>query len=1072
MEADGEVSPPGKGQNAVPPSTESVRSKTPPPEFSEEPRSANTRSKTPPPEFSEEPRSATTSSLLFSLQETPPAPDCVSLRSKNPPLEFSIDPGPAPVKRSGSSDSEDFSLLDRAPGLELDPFTAAQREHKESLKSRCDIVTEGIEGAGETVSLNRIYTELFITEKQREEDQHEVQRLQAGFKNVVQETSIRCHDIFKPLPCDQRPVRTVLTSGVAGVGKTFSVLKFCLDWAQGSENQELELVVPLSFRELNLATGQVPVASGQVPVVPADCSLLELMHMFHPALQPLTAQSLTHRKLLFIFDGLDENRLPLDFTCEFIHEVTQTSEVSKLLINLFRGKLLPDALIWTTTRPAAANQVPASCVHRLTEVRGFTDTQKEEFFTKRFTDPQRCSTVLRHLRASQSLHTMCQIPVFCWITSTVLDHMLESDESGPLPQTLTDMYARFLLVQTYRKRKYRPEGGAMEVTQSDCDLLLKLGRLAFEHLQSGNIMFYQKDLQQVGLDLSEAALYSGLCTKILKEESVIFRQSVYCFIHLSVQEFLAAVYMLRCFNHNQTEQVKEFLSDWEENLPLDIFLKMSLEKSFENQSGRLDLFVRFLHGLSKESNQALLRSLLGPVRTDAETTQEIVRNLKERNTGRISANGSITVFSCLTEMNDRSVHGQILDVLKAEFGSEEEKLAEFHCGSLAQKLQMPQEVLDELDIKRFRRMPDGKLKLVPPNTCREATILWNGLSKEHAEVVASALKSSSSQLRLLDLWLRDGDAVEAFCDGLRDPHCRLDTLSLHHSRLSKSSCCSLASALKSNPSHLRKLDVSWNEELQDPGVEQLCAFLQSPECLLDILRLENCRLGKGSCSSLASALTMNPCHLRELDVTENELTDAGVQYFCDALQTPHLKLEHLRLDNCSLSEASCSSLASALILNPSSNLKKLDFSVNEVCDSGVELLSEYLRSPNCRLEAIELKACGLTDRSCAVLASSLNVFMKDLRLNWNENMKDSGVEHMSGFVRSPHCGLEVLRFRGCGVSGTGCSSLASALESTPSSPLRELDLCENSLSPGDVETLSKLLLNPQYKLEKLEWEEN
>ncbi|KAK7912703.1 hypothetical protein WMY93_012914 [Mugilogobius chulae] len=1008
---------------------------------------------------------------------------CVSLRSRTPPPHFSNQPETQIWKQDSDCDIEE---------LAQDPSDSATAqilgEHKKSLRSRCDRVTEGFEGAGDTASLSRIYTELYITQTHSKDDQtqHELTRLEAGFKQVQQETPIRCPDIFTPLPCEQKLIRGVMTVGVAGVGKTFSVLKFCVDWAQGSENQDVDLVLPLSFRELNL------VCKGESSVQ-QSYSLLQLVKVFHPSLQPLSAHTLLHAKVLFIFDGLDESRLSLDesrlsldFNCKAISEVTvkvQKSEVSLLLVNLIRGNLLPDALIWITSRPAAVNHIPAQYVHRLTEVRGFRDSQKKEYFQKRFSDVQQQDIVLTHITGSRSLHSMCQIPVFCWITATVLNHMLRRSQSEPLPQTLTDMYAHFLLVQTQRKRKYIRESGALEVTPHDCEFLLKLGRLAFNQLQKGNLMFYQEDLQKVGLDISEASVHSGLCTEILKEESIIFEKSVYCFVHLSVQEFLAAVYMFHCFNHNNAEEIRSFLGDWEENMPLDVFLLKSLEKSFENKSGSLDLFVRFLHGLLQESNlqeavkeelqeavkKKLLRVLLGPVQTDSQTIQKIIHNLKEKNTGQISANGSITVFCCLTEMNDHSVHQQMLEILKTEFESD---LSEFHCQTLAHKLQMPQEVLEELDIKRFRRMPDGKLKLVPPDTCREATILWNGLSKDHAAVITSALKSGSSGLKRLDLWLRDADAVEAFCEGLMNPNCRLETLSLHHSRLLESSCSSLASALNSNPSHLRKLDLSWNEELQDPGVSQICAFLQNPECHLDILRLENCRLGKDSCSSLSSALTLNPFHLRELDVTENPLSDAGVEYFCEALKTPGLKLEHLRLDNCSLSDTCCSALASALIPVTESNLKKLDLSVNEVKDSGVELLCEYLRSPSCRLEAIELKGCGLTERSCAFLASSLNVHMKDLRLNWNPAMKDRGVENMSQFITGPSCGLEVLRFRGCGVSGLSCSALASALKSVPGSPLRELDLCENSLTQSDVEALTDLLQDPQYRLEKLEWEEN
>lgn len=422
------------------------------------------------------------------------------------------------------------------------------------------------------------------------------------------------------------------------------------------------------------------------------------------------------------------------------------------------------------------------------------------------------------------------------------------------------------------------------------------------------------------------------------------------------------------------------------------------------------------------------------------------------------------------EMNDHSVHQQVLDFLKSEFSSEE--LSKFQCSAMAQKLPMSGEVLGELLEKTFNSTPEGKVKLVPHNISGEAARLWCGLSEAHCHFVASALESSSSNLRELDLWLHGDAAVKALCNGLRSPNCKLELLRLHHSRLSETSCGFLASALLSNPSHLRQLDVSWNEDLKDSGVEQLCRFLQSPDCQLEILRLESCSLSASSCSYLALALTFNPHYLKELDLTENDLTDSGVEHLCVFLRQPGYRLEHLRLDHCGLSESSCLSLASAL---KSSNLKKLDLSVNEIKDCGVRHLCDLLRSPDdCRLEAMELKICNMTETGCSSLASALESnpsHMKDLRLNWNKELKDSGVKCFSRYLQSPDCKLEVLRFRGCNLTGSSCACLASYLESNRSTCLRELDLCENSLEETDVEGLMKLLQSPDCPLEELEWNE-
>ncbi|CAI5677901.1 unnamed protein product [Oreochromis niloticus] len=584
-----------------------------------------------------------------------------------------------------------------------------QHEFKSSLK-KFQCVFEGIAKAGNPTLLNQIYTELYITEGGTAEvnDEHEVRQIEtASRKPDRPETTIRQEDIFKASPGRDEPIRTVLTKGVAGIGKTVLTQKYTLDWAEDKANQDIQFIFPFTFRELNVLKEE-------------KFSLVELIHHFFTETKEAGICSFEDFQVVFIFDGLDECRLPLDFhKTTILTDPRKSTSVDVLLINLIRGKLLPSARLWITTRPAAANQIPADCVGMVTEVRGFTDPQKEEYFRKRFRDEEQASRIISHIKTSRSLHIMCHIPVFCWITATVLEDVLETREGGQLPKTLTEMYIHFLVVQA-KVKKVKYDGGAEtdpHWSPESRKMMESLGKLAFDQLQKGNLIFYESDLTECGIDIRAASVYSGVFTQIFKEERGLYQDKVFCFIHLSVQEFLAALHVHLTFINSGLNLLEEQTTSnkseiFEKKNNLKSFHQSAVKSALQSPNGHLDLFLRFLLGLSLQTNQTLLRGLLTQTGSSSQTNQETVQYIKEKLSWNLSAEKSINLFHCLNEMNDHSLVEEIQQSLRSGSLSTD-KLSPAQWSALVFILLSSEEDLDEFDLKKYSASEEALLRMLP-----------------------------------------------------------------------------------------------------------------------------------------------------------------------------------------------------------------------------------------------------------------------------------------------------------------------------------------------------------------------
>ncbi|XP_072314693.1 NLR family CARD domain-containing protein 3-like [Eucyclogobius newberryi] len=706
-----------------------------------------------------------------------------------------------------------------------DQLSDLSEKLKNEMLHRFSMTSEGTED--ERRPLNHIYTSLSINIDKREVPLEHYSKYIPMLKRDSQ-VEVHLTDLFDS---SLVKTRTVMTHGVAGIGKSFSVQKFVVDWAEGSANKNVHFVFCLSFRELNL--------------VKHETSLLQLLKNFHPTLSDLDPLDLDQTKVIVILDGLDESRFHLDFRkTKRVTSVQEVMSVSSLMLNLIQGNLLPSAQLWITSRPAMAHQIPGELIHTVTEIQGFNDQQKEEYFKKRFKNkPDLANMVISHVKSSETLDMLCQIPIFCWMSSVLFEEVFGGDEQTGAPQTLTEMMAAFLSVQTKRSsRKYdkNPEKEGTKLLKAKKGLLLKLGKLAFIHLLKNSLIFYEEDLQQCGLNLKDAAVESGFFNSILREEQLFVQQKVYFFVHLIIQEFFAALYVYDCFTTNKTwaPELSVFLgleSSETSRPPVFDLLKMIVNKVLERNSGLLDFFQRFLLGLMLESNQRFIPGLLVPLASSQDKVRKMLVHLKAIRRKTISPDACINLFQTMVEMGDTKISEEIQEYLKSEDRARVQ-LTPLHCSALAFTMQVSKSVLDELDLKSYNTSEEGRRRLIP--------------------AVRSSRKANLSDCRVeAEAWLKPLSLALMF------PH-----------------------------SSLRDLDLS-NNNLRDPGVKLLCEGLSSPVCKLRKLTLSGCLVTKEGCGFLVSALKSNPSNLKELDLSYNHLEESGERALNDLKREPQFNLQ-------------------------------------------------------------------------------------------------------------------------------------------------------------------------------------
>ncbi|KAL2096305.1 hypothetical protein ACEWY4_008453 [Coilia grayii] len=904
-------------------------------------------------------------------------------------------------------------------------------DHKSPMKERYSFVFEGQREASSFTAMPSVDTDMYIT-SHRELSQ----ATSASCTALLEEEAVGHNHILRPLGDSDNRIRSVLTLGVSGVGKTVTVQKFILDWAEGKANQHVTAIVPVPFRELNLLMGK-------------RCSLQELVQHFHSGTVKMPTQSSDagQCQVMFIFDGLDECQYPLDFqnnpSCS---DVVTAASVDVLLTNLISGNLLPSALLWITSRPEAAWRVPPSFIDRQTEIRGFSDSSKEKYIQRKTGD--KASSILRSLKAFPSLYNMCQIPIYCWILVSVLESC--DPESGDMPKTLTQIYTHFLLIQTNVDNE-------KSLTHN---IIFKLSKLAFQQLEKGNLMFYEDDLKRSDLTAKEVSLYQGLCAENLRVELGLRKETVFHFWHISIQEHLAALYVFLNFADREEGTccaTTSKLASLFRASTLYELLKSAVDLSLNSADGQLDFFLRFLVGFSLESNHTLLKGLLQHEGSTSTVNRKTAEYIQKKIRENPFPEKSMNLFHCLSELHNLCSLQEEVRGMLSKGGESRPALSPAQCSAVAFLLLNSGEHMEEFDVAKYTSSEECALRLLPViKASRSALLRGCNITSQGCKALASILQSDS-QLQELDLSdnnLKDSGFYQLNA-GLQHPLCNIHTLKLWYCNLTERSCELLAKTLDQSWG-LRVLNLSRNH-VQDSGLTHLCTGLRSPTCQLEKLKLVYCGISAAGCRALGSVVGSEGCSLRELSLSDNELQDTGMRHLCSALGSPHCRLEKLEVRKCGLTGSSCAALGTALgtALGPAlgaalgtalgsshSRLRELDLSNNLLKDAGVKMLLGAPPSPHNTLQRLVLRYCGLTAGSCDSLSAVLSS-LEELDVSGN-NLQDSGVKSLCSALSEPSCVLRKLGLSHCGVSDVGGVALGSALGGSPGR-MEVLELTGNSL---------------------------
>ncbi|KAM8967001.1 NACHT, LRR and PYD domains-containing protein 3-like [Pelodytes ibericus] len=914
---------------------------------------------------------------------------------------------------------------------------------------------------GDHFNMDRRYTNLLLIKKHRNQREKENEIIFSGRKhleimeNRSSDYSTTTIEALFDSDEKEKNQKVVLLQGPPGIGKTMTAQKIMLDWATGKLYQDkFKYVFYMSSTEINRVTGQTNI-SGYITEI---CQLTCPQHVIELVLQDA-------EKILFLIDGFDE----LDQSCmektgvckDHVHNTTKEC----FLNCLFTRKVLKKSSLIITTRPFMLKKLQAliECPCYV-EIMGLKD--RKEYFFNFFDNKDEAARFLDLIKQNETLFTMCVVPMTCWIVCTVLKQQMEEGLNLIHYNTSTSVYTLYL--QSLLEHHCRTSDLPLK------SYIKRLCELAKDGVWNKKVLFKELDMRNYKLPMS------SIKSLVLNENMFkrpVTPQTCYSFIHLSVQEFFAALYYV-LNDEDEDSSDSEKLGSQEE-------VKALLETS-EN-SPHLALTVQFLFGLSSEEQVNDFAEII-----DCNISSGSKAVLEEWLKKRIStAQCHNDIMHYMYEVQDNDFVKRMMSHLshmeiegvKYGFDSNEDKLIDrslsfcllkssshhtltfkFH-GFSQEGLQALSSGLHKCSKLTFDwcRFPNSDISCLfkSRNKITELQLLQCSLISSSCKNLISVITNQFlTKLHLTWNALEDSGA-KILCHGLRHSGCVLQDLSLEKCSLTTLCCEDLCSVIISNH-HLTKLGLSEND-LQDSGVKCLCEGLKHPNCTLQELRLEECKLTSSCCEDLYYVFTTNQT-LTKLDLSDNILNDSGVGRLCAGLEHPKCTIQELGLRECDLTSSCCQDLSSVIIKNKF--LTKLDLSSNDVDDLAVGYLCEALKHADCVLQELRLENCLLTSSCCDSLHSVLiaNRSLTTLDLSWNE-IQDLGVKQLCDALKHQDCILEQLMLEDCCLTSSCCEDLYSVIIKNKS--LTKLNIAVNKFQKPGVHLLSDGLRHPDCTLQEL-----